>query len=370
MNILSLQLKNFRNYEYLNIDFNAKLIFIIGPNAHGKTNILEAISLLSIGKSFRGVSDQHLIQSNKTYYNIACDYEKQSKIHYLSLGYELKNKSGIRKIKYNKNTLANRQKLIGKLITIIMSPADLNIIEGGSIYRRKFLDLIISYENPEYFQNLLDYNRTVKQRNSLLKKIKFHKANRDDLGYWDKIYVKLAQNLILTRENFIHEFREFLYEAVSSISSNKEIYSLKMQYVQSDEQKMFAECVEKSRLKDINSGFSNLGPQRHSLQFEINGNDILTFGSQGQKRTLVLALRIAQFYYLKKKTGVSPLLLIDDVIRELDSTRRTAFVKLLHNCGQAIFTTPDLDGLDDITGQVDSLIYIIKEPGKVELYTG
>lgn len=367
MHILSLQLKNFRNHSNLNIDFSSRLVFIIGPNANGKTNIIEAISVLSLGKSFRGISDHNMIQDTGNFYNISCDFEKYNKINFLSIGCEINNNHITRKIKFNNKILTSRQKLIGHLVTITMSPDDLKIVEGGSTHRRKFLDLILSYENSDYYQDLLKFTRTLKHRNMLLKKIKVNNASRDDLKIWDKSFILYSMKLMEKRIIFIQEFKDYLYDAVEMISNSQEKYTFALSFIDENEIDHFSTCLESYQMRDIKSGFSNIGPQRHTLKFEINDKDILEFGSQGQKRTLVLALRIAQFYYLKKKMGISPLLLIDDVIRELDSFRQTAFIKLLKNCGQAIFTTPDLYGLEDIAKSENSKIYSIEKPGKVEL---
>jgi len=365
----SLHLKNFRTYEDLTVSFDKRLTFITGRNASGKTNLLEAVSLLSLGKSFRGSSDQDMIARNSDHYHIASRYLRGESTYKLEMGCSLAGNALKRRIKLNDKQLGGRSALIGNLITVIFSPADIAIVEGGPAERRRFLDIALSSHDPEYLRVLMQYNRALKQRNAVLKRIKKNDSTPADLAPWDLNLSSLAEILIRTRSRFVSDFQDIFRSSLERISGSQDDITLGLSLSAEGEADDFRSVLERYQRRDTIMGFTTIGPHRHNLSFETEGRDIMSFGSQGQKRSLVLALRVAQFYYLTDRLKLSPILLIDDVIRELDSARRGAFVELLHECGQAIFTTPDMDGLERLIGDLGEQIglYTITEPGALEV---
>ncbi|MDH5657366.1 MAG: DNA replication/repair protein RecF [Spirochaetia bacterium] len=364
MKIVSLHLENFRTYRKIDLEFNSRLTFITGNNASGKTNILEALSLLSHGKSFRGSSDYEMVSDGCSHYYISSRYDRRNQKHEIEIGCDVSSGKIKRKIKMDSKVLSGRPALVGNLISVIFSPADIMIVEGGSSIRRRFLDLVISNQNPDYLKNLILYNRSLRQRNSILKRIKEKKASAQDLLPWESGISEYAEKITKSRLDFINKFQEIFQNSLKRISGSRDFVSMDLQLCEKETHPGFKESLKDVIYKDISAGFTTIGPHRHGIYFQIDGRDISAYGSQGQKRSLVLALRVAQFYYLKENLKISPLLLIDDVIKELDKERRSAFAELLHESGQAIFTTPDLEGMESFLKDTKSQIEIINVNSK------
>lgn len=364
MKLESLHLKNFRTYENLNLDFESRLAFITGRNASGKTNIIEAIGLLSQGKSFRGATDDDMIRAGQEGYFASAKYRRGASSNSLEYGCERSGLQFKRKIKMNGKTLSGRSSLIGNLITVIFSPSDILIADGGPSYRRRFLDSVLSSQDRDYLKSLIMYNRSLRQRNAVLKSIREKRGRLFDLDVWDQAILPYAKKITETRLKFIADFQSIFQQSLARISDSRDDLTIHLEAEnREDNLRDFAETLKKSRLRDTAAGHTTSGPHRNSLKFLSGGRDLLHFASQGQKRSLVLALRIAQFYFLKNNLGFSPVLLIDDVIRELDAGRRSAFVEILHESGQALFTTPDLDGLEDFLAKLSGEISIYNVTG-------
>ena len=343
MIINEIYLKNFRSYTNIHLKFHPHLTFICGPNAVGKTNILEAISLLSMGKSFRNAKDKSIIKEGGNNYFIACSFDKNKKNKKLSYACEQHQEKNKRKIKKDNQLLGSRRELIGEMIVVIMSPNDLSLVEGISLYRRRFLDSILSFQNQEYFQSLLHLTKSLEQRNNILKEIKRKGSLKNErvLEVWDKSLVKNICKINKERNEFIKTFKDIFRELLLKISHGKDKVDISLYPILAEDEINIQEYLKKNLKKDIQLGYTSEGPHRQNLLFEKTGNKINTIFSQGQKRSVVLALKIAQFYYLKEKLNLKPILLIDDVIGDLDILRKKAFIELLNDCGQAIITTPD-----------------------------
>lgn len=368
MKIKSIHLTNFRNYSDQIIKFNKRITFITGKNAFGKTNIIEAISLLSTGKSFRGASDNDILKEKTNLYTVRAEYERSNQNFRIDYGYEIVNRNTNRKILINKKPISGRSSLIGNIVCVIFSPSDISIIEGGPQIRRKFFDMMISSSNKAYLNELIQYNKILLQRNAELKRLKQNFSSDKSLSIWDVSIAESAQNIIRYRKEYISSFNEIFKQSLSLISNDYDDIYIKYNIINNLEENNFIEALEKSKARDLALGYTTVGPHRHVIRFENNGKDIENFGSQGQKRSLVLALKISEYKFLKIKMGFSPILLIDDVIRELDVDRRSAFIRLLGECNQAIFTTPDINGLEDFikTIEKDVVIYTLKQPGKLD----
>jgi len=323
--------------------------------------------MLSHGKSFRGSSDNEMVSDHSQNYFISSKYERRNQIHEIEIGCDLSSGKIKRKIKLDSKILSGRPALVGNLISVIFSPSDIMIIEGGASVRRRFLDLVISNQDPDYLKNLILYNRSLRQRNMVLKKVKERKSQLQDLKPWEAGISDYAEKITKSRYDFIYRFQEIFQNSLKRISGNSDHVTMELQLCEKETYPGFSESLKNVLYKDIAAGFTTIGPHRHGINFTIDGRDIAAYGSQGQKRSLVLALRIAQFYYLKENLNISPLLLIDDVIKELDRDRRSAFAELLHESGQAIFTTPDLDGMNSFLSDMNSDIDIlsINERGSV-----
>ncbi len=364
MKIEKLYLRTFRSYANLEISFHPHLNFIYGPNASGKTNILEALSILSLGKSFREAHNKDVIQEKKEGYYSACKYTKQSTEHKLSYAIEIKNGKMQRKIKLNQEVLPGRKHLIGHIFTTIFSPSDISIVNDGPAYQRKFLDTVLSHQSKNYFQNLIFFNQSLRHRNAVLKNIRIGSTKHQDLEAWDVRLSKYALIVTKNRFQFIHDFCKIFENSLRQISQNKDIIKIDLSLSHPNELENYLQILRENYKRDISLGYTSIGPHRQGLAFKENGQDVLHRLSQGQKRSLALALRIAQFYFLKSSLGFSPVLLIDDVIGELDKNRKSAFIKLLKDCGQAIITTPNLDEIDQEFLSATEQMYIYKTPLK------
>lgn len=372
MRLESLHLKNFRTYESLDVQLESRLTFLTGRNASGKTNVIEALGLLSLGKSFRGAADRDMAREGSNGYFISGSYLRGGQKYTLDLGCETTGGSIRRKIKLNGKQLQGRSELIGNFITVIFSPSDIMIVEGGPAMRRRFLDALLSSQNREYLQNLIHYGRILRQRNAILKNIRQNRARLQDLKPWNSGLASYGRKILTARLDFIRDFQGIFQDSLLRISGSRDRLELSLQLSSEAEKENYEGALESNAMRDVGAGFTILGPHRHNLLFLNDGMDILQRGSQGQKRSVVLALRMAEFYYLKGKLGFSPILLIDDVIRELDAFRRGAFVRLLHESGQAVFTTPDLDGMDRFLEDLkdEMTVLQIREPGHIESVTG
>lgn len=342
MRILSLDLLDFRNYEKVSLQFEDRFNFFIGENASGKTNLLEALGYIVSGKSFRGASDADLVRRGQWHFFFKCHFMDRHDIETrLEIGFEAGTPSR-KKVKRNGTVLKRMSDMLGSILAVVLAPEDLGIVQGGHQERRSYLDGVLGGLDSEYLEALLQFNRALRQRNELLRAIQEKRARLDDLLPWDEQFIRHGSLVQARRRQFLAEFEPVVLRSIEKISGARDRLSLVLE--SSDEEQLRGALKEK-RFEEVRAGHSLVGPHRNRLYFrDASGADVAVCFSQGQKRTLALALKVAQFYYLKERTGKPPVLLIDDVLQELDGRRRRAFLELLEECGQAFFTTPDLDG--------------------------
>ncbi|WCL49523.1 DNA replication/repair protein RecF [Leptospira sp. GIMC2001] len=343
-----LSLNNFRTYRELNLEFKSRLIFFIGDNGEGKSNLLESISILSFLKSFRGNSDDEILSWGENTFYIGSklfENEEESRLEY---GFE-KNPIRRKKIKFNNNLIKKQSEAYGILPCVVLSPKDLDIVEGGSSERRKFIDGLISALDKNYLNTLLEYNRILKQRNTSLKK---QITSAESLGIWDKMLCEKDNYIRNARANFIKDMDILFRNNLNLLSGSKDDYGLfyKPNAKSTEDYEM---RMRDNFQKDLRVGYTTVGCHRDEITIGGEDKDVLSFGSQGQRRSVVISLKTASFELLRRKIGIDPILLIDDVIRELDTRRREFFVDLIRGCGQAFFTTTDLEGIHDYIGNLD-----------------
>ena len=335
MNISRIRLLNIRNYEEADISFPATVIVLYGNNGQGKTNLLEALYTGCIGKSYRGVTDVDLLRKSATNGSVIIDF--------------IRNET---------------EQNIKILQEVMFSPEDLQLIKGNPALRRRFLDMEISQINPSYYKMLLQYNKAVSQRNILLKRMKYEKDI--SLHEWDLQLARLAAYIVNKRKESLEKISVVVKEIYRNLTSEKEI--VKLTYIQpykgstvEDTEDVYYELLRKNREKDIYRQSTSIGPHRDDFVVENDFGELKKFGSQGQQRTAVLALKMAELEFIKKENGEYPILLLDDVMSELDEERRNALLSFMQGKVQTFITTTD----DSFFRKEKEYSFLYVEKGKV-----
>lgn len=315
MRINSLKIKNFRNIAEMSILPNDEMNVIYGENAQGKTNLIEAIWLLTGAKSFRGSRDDELTKFGEQKALISADFiaeeiEKNIKI-------EIEDK---RKFSINDKKVKTSSQIAGNLNAIVFSPTDLKLLSDGPKVRRKFLDTAICQMYPTYIEILREYKRAVTQRNKILKDYKYDSTLSVMLDVFEETIAKMGSKIINYRKRYIEILTEFTPVIYKGITEGKE--ELEIEYICSFSGENFKEELKNSRKEDMFTLKTSIGPHRDDLEFKINGISAKSFGSQGQKRSVALTLKLSEAEVIKKKTGESPICLLDDIMSELDPKRQ------------------------------------------------
>lgn len=341
MMIHSLSFQNYRNLTDGILKASPTVNVIYGENAQGKTNLLEAIWLFTGGRSFRGAKDAELIrlgreQAKVTLSFYSAEREQQAEIDV---------RNGKRSAKLNGVEKKSPSGLIGSFCAVLFCPEHLRLVKDGPILRRNFLDSAICQCKPAYAGIFSRYQHSLIQRNSLLKDISYHSELLDTLDVWDERVAGYGGRIIQERMAYIERIRETALEAYAGISHSRE--TLDFQYfctaeipgkeMRGAEQQALLEALRKARREDIASGHTSVGPHRDDLSIQINGLNARSFGSQGQQRSIVLALKLAEAASLQKAYGEPPVILLDDVLSELDASRQDYLLNHL-NGGQVFMT--------------------------------
>ena len=338
MIVKSLELKNFRNYERLSIDFDPSTNIIYGDNAQGKTNILEAICVSGTSRSHRGSRDKDMIRFGEQEAHIRTIVEKNSSEYRIDIHLKNNHSKGIA---INKVPIKKSSDLFGILNIIFFSPEDLAIIKNGPDKRRRFIDMELCQIDRVYLYNLTEYSKTLNQRNKLLKDIVFNKKLLDTLPVWDDKLAEYGSKIIKRREEFVETIAPLVSELHRQISNDRE--EVELFYEKNVSAEGMREALDLSYDNDIRLGSSTKGPHRDDLRFDLGGVDLRKFGSQGQQRTAALSLKLSEVTMMEKETGEKPVLLLDDVLSELDSNRQKDLLKSLSDTQTLITCT----GLDD-----------------------
>lgn len=337
MVIKSLKLKNYRNYELLDLTFDPKTNILYGDNAQGKTNILEALYLSGTTKSHRGTKDRDLVR-------FGCD-EAHLETVVVKRGTEFQidmhlKKNSPKGIAINKIPIRKASELFGIIHFVFFSPEDLNIIKEGPSGRRRFIDLELSQLDKVYLSNLSNYNRVINQRNSLLKDIYRQDHLVETLDIWDMQLVEYGTKVMEGRKKFVEEVNEIIAGIHDKLTGGREKISLT--YETSIGNMTLEQALKKNRERDLRLKSTSVGPHRDDLCFMAGDLDIRKFGSQGQQRTAALSLKLSEIELVRYLIRDTPILLLDDVLSELDKHRQNYLLDSIHDI-QTVITCTGLD---------------------------
>ncbi len=334
MLITSLKLQNFRNYSELKIDFNKDINVIYGDNAQGKTNILEAIFVSSIGKSFRTSKDRELIKIGENFAKVEVEFSKSDRDGTIKIEINDKKNIFVNGVKIKKLS-----ELLGNMHIVIFTPDDINILKNGPAQRRRFLDIFISQLRPNYVYCLNMYLKALEQRNNYLKQIKFENKSEDLLDIWDEKIADYAENVFKYRYEFIEKIKNKIKSVHNIITENNE--EINIEYISDFSSKEeFLKKLKNNRKLDIIKGFSTKGVHRDDFNVYINDNLVNVYGSQGQHRTAILSLKMSELKVIYDEIGENPILLLDDFMSELDEKRRKNFLSNIRDT-QVLVTCTD-----------------------------
>lgn len=336
MRVTALTLRHFRNYEELSLSFGANIVVFTGHNAQGKTNLLEAIYLAAIGRSHRTAVEAEMIRWDQEQANVEVRFERSSIDHKIAIRL---NRSSVKQVSLNDNAIKSKD-LLGNLNVVLFSPEDLLLVKGSPALRRRFLDMEISQTSKAYYQELLQYNRIIQQRNNLLKKIKERRTSSDQLDSWDEQLARGAAVLVKRRKDALRKMAMLANLMHRKLTNSMETLTTRYYQPYYDQKEdhesdttdaqWYLKKIRLSRSVDLARSITTIGPHRDDLHLSVNGISLRNFGSQGQQRTGALAFKLAELEYIKSETGEYPVLLLDDVMSELDILRRsqlTSFVK-------------------------------------------
>ena len=335
--IKNIKIKNFRNYEQEDIKLEKNINIFYGQNAQGKTNIIESIFLCSLGKSFRTKKDKEMIKLNEQNALVEVEYEKSDRDGKIKI--EIGNKKNIY---LNGIKIKKLSELLGNLNIVIFTPDDINILKGGPQNRRRFLDIMISQLRPNYMHILNLYIKTMEQRNNYLRQIKEEHKDENLLEIWDEKLAEYAIKIYEYRKEFIEKMIKKLDIIHKNITNGEE--QIELEYVtECDSKEKYLKLLKERRKLDIIKGFTTKGVHRDDFMIYINKKDIKIFGSQGQNRTAMLSLKLAELQVIYDEIGEYPILLLDDFMSELDKTRRKNFLENIEGTQVIITGTEKLD---------------------------
>ena len=337
MNIRSIELKNFRNYENLEISFDEGTNILFGDNAQGKTNILEAAYMSGTTKSHKGSRDKEMIRFGEEEAHLKTVVVRGGREYQIDMHLKKNRAKGIA---IDKIPIKKASELFGILNIVFFSPEDLNIIKNGPAERRRFLDSELCQLDRIYLADLTNYNKILAQRNKLLKDMIYRPGLSDTLPVWDMQLIETGKKIIRRRKQFVDELREIVSDIHYRISGGKEELFLK--YEPNIDDIFFEDELSRAKEKDKKLCQTSVGPHRDDLLFSIGDVDIRKYGSQGQQRTSALSLKLSEIELVRKSISDMNVLVLDDVLSELDSSRQNYLLNNISDT-QTIITCTGLD---------------------------
>ncbi len=354
-----LQLKNFRNYQQETIDFVDGINIFYGNNGQGKTNILEALFLASMGKSFRTSHDNEMIKDGTDGFEIEV-YFKESTDSNLKIGY---NKNKQKYIKVNGIYLRKMGDLMGTFPSVVFSPNNMILLSSGPSERRKFMDMALCQLKPIYYFNLQQYNKIIMQKNAFLKNSSRENIDKNMLDVWNMSLAEKGAEIIKERISYIEKVSKYASDFHNKISGNNEKIIVNYESSAGVDRETFYRKLSDNMKREIDRGMCLLGPHKDDLELTLEGTgDMKKYGSQGQRRTCVLALKLSETKILEEEIGKRPVLLLDDVLSELDDVRQRLLLENIEKT-QVFITCTNADRLKNASERPVKLFEVSK--GKV-----
>ncbi|WP_391206060.1 DNA replication/repair protein RecF [Psychrobacillus sp. L4] len=363
MYIERLELKDYRNYDSIQLDFSSKINVLIGENAQGKTNLMESLYVLSMAKSHRTANDKELIRWDADYGKIKGDIQKR----YGRLPLELILSKKGKKAKVNHLEQTKLSYYIGQLNVVMFAPEDLYLVKGSPQVRRRFLDMEIGQISPVYLHDLLHFQKVLKQRNHILKQHQGKSLLNDVMfDVYTEQYIDAAVKVIQKRFQFMDLLQKWAEPIHFGISRGLEKLTvsyhtasgIKADWSENEMKDHLEKRLFESQKRELDRGVTLTGPHRDDLQFFVNNYDVQTYGSQGQQRTTALSLKLAEIELIKQEVGEAPVLLLDDVLSELDDYRQSHLLNTIQGDVQTFVTTTSVDGLAHETIQQAQMFHV------------
>lgn len=346
MKIREIHLRNFRNHARTDVDFGEGLNAILGENGEGKTNLLEAISYLCLTKSFFGSADGIVLQIGESRFEVSGELEADAGMRYhVRVGYD--HTAGEKKFFLDNSPVEKFSDVVGQFPVVVLAPESGAITMGGPADRRRFLDFVISQASKAYLEDLLEYRQVLRQRNRVLFDSKATKSDCSELlEPWDQELIDRGTRIIHRRKLFLEELHPFVSEAYGRIAGGVEEPSMQYQpsvptidgVSEAEIHAFFRKELRRKSAEEKRLGITLVGPHRDELGLAINRLAVRAHASQGQHKTFLIALKVAEFLYLRTKRGERPILLLDDIFTELDRHRAEHLLELTESVGQSFIT--------------------------------
>ena len=367
MHLENLHLINFKNYEEAEIQLSDGINCFVGNNGAGKTNILDAVHYLSICKSYMNVIDKQNIRFDQPFFSIQGQWHKDDAKITIHCAVKVGSKKVFKRNKKEYEKLADH---IGQFPAVMISPYDRDLISEGSELRRRWMDGIISQFDRRYLDSIQKYAKVIEQRNALLKNMAEHRMfDRESIEIWDHQMIELGLDIFEKRKSFLNEFIPVFQKHYDAIGHVDEEVHLVYKSQLSDAP--FVDLLKQYEKKDAYTRYSNVGVHRDDLVFQIKGHPVKKFGSQGQQKSFIIALRLAQYEWLKNHLNTQPVLLLDDIFDKLDHTRVERLMKLVSDqfFGQVLVTDTDIERVEKIFSEsnLECKVFQVEEGDVSEL---
>jgi DNA replication and repair protein RecF len=358
-----LSLTNFRNYHQLELDVSPGLLVFSGGNAQGKSNLLEAVYMLSIAKAYRASSDREAICrtaiEDPEHAQVLSIVQRERDSVRIMVDMRLEGQAGENERPYLRKDIrvdgihVPASDLVGVVNAVLFDAEDIQLVMGSPATRRRYLDILICQLDRVYLRSLQKYQKVVYQRNHLLRLIRARRSQFEELAFWDEALVQEGIYITLRRYQVVQELRHLVSNLHSELTESQE--ELTLDYVpgvplegleREDIQRSFERAMEEGRGREVALGVSQWGPHRDDLRLMVGGMEASSYASRGQARTIALTMKLAEGTLLERERGESPILLLDDVLSELDTSRRRRLLEYVSRSQQAIISTTDLDRIE------------------------